>query len=161
RATDVLVLLAFVAVPLACTPALQDQFITAKWYALHGIALAAGVLVCLGASVGPVPEFVRRYRLLLLAIALLGAANTFRSRLLSGLSPLLDRLSLLILAAVLTAYVRRRGGDPTALAAALAAAVAATVVCGFGELLGWRPLSKLAVGDDRSAFFGNACMAGQ
>jgi len=97
------------AVPLVVSPLFWDQYLTVKWYALEVLAaLWLAVEVWAVGSAG-LPDFLRRQRWAVLALAALEAVSVLRQGAHAALGPLVERGA--VCALVLCAYwsFRRRG----------------------------------------------------
>lgn len=163
RASDVLVMTLFVAVPLAASPRFWDQFTTVKWYVLEALALAWFVLELWRYRSAGWPAFVRgrwpaRLSLLSGSLLLLGS---LRAGPLWAAPALLDRACFVLLALASFWHFRRNGLNTAPMA--LAAGLALSLVAAFGlaQVVGGQPFPSLTAGDQRSASFGNANLAAQ
>jgi hypothetical protein len=155
-----LVAVAFVSVPLACSPAFWDQFTNVKWYVLDAVAVVAAALFAFGGAVVS-SRFVRTHWPLMVLLAALAAASALRTGPARAVSPLLDRLVVVTTVALLYAHLERRRGDLRAIAGGVAIPAALTVACVIAQHLGHQPLGMLTGGDSRSAFFGNVNIAAE
>lgn len=160
RAADAIAFTAFLVIPLAVCPALWDQFVTVKWYALEALA-ALWLLAEAAAGSSGMPRFLRENVLLAALAGALALASIFRAGAPAAVAPLVERGSAAAL--VLCAYWSARRGNGMLRAARLATAVALAVVTAVGcvQLLGRDPLAALTAGDHRGSTFGNANMAAQ
>jgi hypothetical protein len=158
---DLIVFAAFLAVPLVATPHLWDQFTTAKWYTLLGLA---GLWTAVEAWSGPAwrwPGFLQRFRVLALALAALPLLGALRSGWGWALTPLVERAGVAALALCAFRYACRSPRPLRWPARGAAAAAIATNALLSAQILGADPLRGLSASDGRSALFGNANMAAQ
>jgi O-antigen ligase len=161
------VFLLLLAIPLAVSPVLGDQFTAVKWYVLELLAIVWVVGEALSRRGVRWPDFLKRHAGAVIALAVLTIANSLRTGLSWAVEPLLARATFVALAGCSFASFLRNGGRTNSVRAALTAALA--VVAGLGlaqtsgltRWLGWEPLLGLTTGDGRSATFGNANMAAQ
>ncbi len=164
---DVLVCSGFLAVPLAVSPVLGDQFTAVKWYVLLSLAIAWPLVEVAGRMPAPIPGFVGRHAPALIALGALSLFNALRTGLLWGVEPLVARALFIALALCFYAYFRRNGHDTRAVRFALATSSAVVTAVGLAQVLGvtralgLEPLFGLTASDGRSATFGNANMAAQ
>jgi hypothetical protein len=158
---DAVVLLLFLAVPLAASPWLWDPFTTAKWYVLEGLAAIWFLVELWRCGSGGWPTFVRHRRLAFLALGGLVALGSLRTGLAWAVPVLLDRLCFVLLVLSAYWYFRRNRGWMGSILLGLGMAVSVVVVVGLAQVLGWQPLPFLPGGDQRSAVFGNVNMTAQ
>jgi O-antigen ligase len=156
-----LVVLAFLAVPLAATPRFLDQFTSVKWYVLGAVA-AAWLLVerFLCGSRG-LPGFVVRTWPGWVALGSLVVAGSLRKGPGWAMEPLVARGTFVAIALAAFWYFRRTRLRLAPVRAATLVALAIVVVLGLVQLVGFEPLPWLTAGDHRSATFGNVNMTAQ
>lgn len=167
RTRDVLAFLTLIAIPLAVSPVLGDQFTAVKWYVLELLAIVWVLVEAFSCRSAPWPDFVKRHAPALIALALLSLVNGLRSGPAWAVEPLLARATFVALAWCFFAYFTRNGKSTHAIRPALTAALVVVIGLGLAQTLGitrwlgWEPLLGLTSGDGRSATFGNANMAAQ
>jgi O-antigen ligase len=167
RATDIPVTTAFLAIPLAVSPVLGDQFTAVKWYVLELLAIVWVVGEALARRGVPWPDFLKRHAGAVIALVVLTIANSLRTGLSWAVEPLLARATFVALAWCAFSYFERNGVETPAVRWGLTTALAVVIAIGLAQVLGvtralgWEPLLGLTTGDGRSATFGNANMAAQ
>jgi hypothetical protein len=160
RAADLLVFVLFLAVPLAASRALWDQFTTVKWYVLEVLA-AAWLVAETGAGGAGWPSFLRRHRAWVLLLALLSVASALRMGIGAAVGPLVERGTFVALTLCAFWSQRREGAAVRAARAGTALALAVVTALGWWQAVGPDPLAALNAGDHRGSTFGNANMAAQ
>jgi O-antigen ligase len=158
---DAVVLVLFVAVPLAASPRLWDQFTTAKWYLLEALAAFWFLIELWRCGSCGWPTFVRQRRLVVLGLAGLVVLNCFRAGVAWAVPALLDRLGFVLLVLAAYWYFRRNGGWMGSIVLGVGLSLSLVVAVGLAQVLGWQALPFLSGGDQRSAFFGNVNMTAQ
>lgn len=160
RVADAVVFSAFLALPLLVSPALWDQYVSVKWYALEALA-ACWLLAEAWAGGGGWPRFPRENAFLCALLLALGFVSVMRSGLGPAATPLVERTAVLALALCAFCWVRRRRGSLEPARAGTALALLGVTAIGFAQALGHDPLAALSAGDGRGSTFGNANMAAQ
>jgi hypothetical protein len=158
---DAAVLLISLAVPLAVSPRLWDQFTTAKWYVLEALAVTWFLIELWRCGSCGWPVLLRHRRLAFLLLAALVVLNGLRAGVAWAAPALLDRVCFVLLVLAAYWYFRRNGGWMGSVTLGVGIATGVTVAVGLAQILGWPPLAFLPGGDRRSAFFGNVNMTAQ
>ena len=161
RAADAVLFLAFLAVPLAFSPAFADPYTTAKWYVVHAVAAAWLVLEACALGSRGWPGFVRRHPWPIAALALLGAWSVARGGILWGQALAADRAACAALALCAAWHFARNGGRTGAVVAGTGVAAAATISLGLAQASGVLLPHALAAREGPAALFGNVNMAAQ
>jgi hypothetical protein len=161
RLSDGLVLLLFLAVPLAAAPQFWDQFTTVKWYVLEVLAVLFFLCELIGRRGGGWPVFVRQRSLLVLGLAGLILVNLLRGGIAAAAAPLLERATFVMLALSFFWYALRTGGRTACLTAGTALATAAVDAVGLAQVFGLQPLPGLTAGARQSSLLGNVNMTAQ
>jgi hypothetical protein len=149
------------AVPLAASPSLWDQFTTVKWYVLEALAAAWFLTELWGYGSWGWPAFVQEHSRSCLLLAVLILLSSQRYGVAWAAPALLDRLCFVLVALASYWYFRRNEGWTGSLTLATTAATSLVVAVGLAQVLGWQPFPFLTAGDQRSAFFGNVNMTAQ
>jgi hypothetical protein len=161
RSVAALVCVAIVVVPLAVWPGSVEPFSAVKW---HALALAAAAWLSVEGSCGSdrwLPGSLRRAWPVCGGLAVLVVTGSFRHGAGWALTPLLARLSFVMLVAASCLSFRRGHLRLETVRGALAAASGVVASLGLLQMSGWNPLLWLEGGDGRSATFGNLNMAAQ
>ena len=158
---DLVVVVLFLAVPLAASARFWDQFTTVKWYVLEALAAVWFLTEMWRCGSFGWPAFVRERWPACILLGVLVLLSSLRSGVAWSVPALLDRLCFVLLVLASYWYFRRNGGWTGAITLALGAATGLVVALGIAQVLGWQPLPFLPAGDQSSAFFGHVNMAAQ
>jgi hypothetical protein len=161
RLADGLILLLFLAVPLAASPCFWDQFTTVKWYVLEVLTAIWFLFEVLVYGQHGWPAFVRRWALAFLGLAGLVAWGNLRGGLGDAAAPLLERATFVLLVLCFFWYDARTGGRTAPLVAGTALATAAVDTVGLAQAFGATLLRDLTAADKPSSFLGNVNMTAQ